>query len=67
MVIHAQRRDAKFKIEGIFATEEELEGSISNRYKATSEVSNYFRMAKMLYGMALEYSKTGEFPFFFVC
>ncbi|MEJ5258490.1 MAG: Fic family protein [Fervidobacterium sp.] len=51
-------------IEGIFATEEELENAVGGRYKAASEVSNYFRTAKMLYGMALEYSKTGESPYF---
>lgn len=50
-------------IEGIFVDEEELKRVVEGRYKSASEVTNYFRTAKNLYGFALELQKTGEvFP-----
>lgn len=50
-------------IEGIFATDEELEGVLNGRYKSSREVVNYFRTASFFYDLAFEYYKTGENPY----
>ncbi len=50
-------------IEGIFASENDLEAALIGKYKASDEVLNYFKTARFFYSLALEYSMTGEKPF----